>query len=74
MAVTIVIEDETGVLAFSLLMITGILALFGQMGRRGSSMLRELKQLVSDVQEAVKFVCKVLLIAVVSLEYGLGSS
>lgn len=74
LAVTIVIEDDTGTLAFSLLLVTGILSFFSWCNRGVATIIREFINLASDVKEAVAFTAKVLTITVVSLGYGLGLS
>lgn len=73
-AVTIVIEDDTGVLVFSLLLVTGILSFFSWCIRGTTTIIGEFINFAGDVKEAVAFTSKVLTIAAVSLEYGLGLS
>lgn len=72
LAVRIVIEDDTGVLAFSILVTTQLFALPWKLGRWLSAADRELALLASDFRAALDFTAKVLAIAFISLAYGLG--
>ena len=72
LAVNIVIEDDTGLLAFSIVVATRLFTLFWQANRWGTVISNELSTLVSDVQTALDFTSKVLTIGFNALTYGLG--
>lgn len=72
LAVNIVIEDDTGLLAFSIMLATRLFTLFWQAGQWVSSVNYQLSALTSDVKAALDFTGKVLTIGLNSLAYGLG--
>lgn len=74
LAVQIVIEDDTGTLALSILLTTQVLALLWQLGQRVISAGYELTAWVQDIQAALSFTTKVLVIGFKALSYGLGVS
>lgn len=74
LAVQIVIEDDTGTLALSILLTTQVLALLWQLGQPVVSAGYELTAWVQDIQVAISFTAKVLLIGFKALSYGLGVS
>ena len=72
LAVTIVIEDDTGLLAFSIVAATRLFTLFWQASQWVSAISDELSAWVSDVPAALDFTGKVLNIGFNALTYGLG--
>jgi hypothetical protein len=72
LAVNIVIEDDSGLLAFSIVLATRLFALFWQAGRWVSSVGDELSALANDARAALDFTGKVFAIGVSALGYGLG--
>lgn len=72
LAVNIIIEDDTGILVYSLLYITTLFTLFKQISRMVSTVSNELSFLVTDYKSALNFTVKVLAISFNSLAYGLG--
>jgi hypothetical protein len=72
LAVKIAIEDDTGLLAFSIVLTTRVFTLFWQAGQWVSSVNYQLSALTSDFKAALDFTGKVLTIGLNSLAYGLG--
>jgi hypothetical protein len=72
LAVSVIIEDDTGTLAFSILLITALFRFFGRTGRCISGVYREGAALVRDIKVALSFTGKVLAIGFDALAYGLG--
>ncbi|MFC1974769.1 hypothetical protein ACFLXQ_00035 [Chloroflexota bacterium] len=72
LAVNIVIEDDTGLLAFSIVFVTKLFTLFWNIGQWVSSVSYESSAWVSDVKTALDFTGKVLTIGFNVLTYGLG--
>ncbi len=71
-AVKIIIEDETGVLAFSILWVTGLFSLLWRINQRVSAFSNELSSLANDLVTALDFTGKVLTISFTALAFGLG--
>jgi hypothetical protein len=71
-AVNVIIEDDTGMLAFSILFVTGLFTVCWQISRVVSALKSELSLLAGDLTVAVDFTGKVLVIAFRSLTFGLG--
>ena len=71
-AVKIIIEDETGVLAFSILWVTGLFTLLWRINQWASAFSDELSSLASDLVKALDFTAKVLTIGFTALAFGLG--
>ena len=71
-AIQVVIEDDTGVLIFSILVVTRLLALLYRISRFVVSVLNEGLLLANDVRAALSFTNKVLAISLNALAYGLG--
>lgn len=67
-----VVEDDTGTLAFSVLLVTKLFACFWKLARRLMIAEFELSLLVNDFKAALNFTSKILLIGLKSLAYGLG--
>ncbi|MBN1991936.1 MAG: hypothetical protein JW953_04485 [Anaerolineae bacterium] len=72
LAVNIVVEDDTGLLAFSIAFATGLFGLFWQVSQWVSVTSYELSASISDVKAALDFTGKVLTIGFNALTYGLG--
>ncbi len=72
LAVNVVIEDDTGMLAFSIVLATSLFTLFCQASRFVAAASYELSTLVSDLKAALDFTAKVLVIGFNALAYGLG--
>lgn len=72
LAVQIVIEDDTGALAFSILLVTTLLALFRQVGQIVSATGYELSTWINDLKAALDFTGKVLAIGFNAMAYGFG--
>jgi hypothetical protein len=72
LAVNVLIEDETGILSFSILLVTGMFSVLWQANRFFWSIRTELSLLMADAKAALDFTGKVLLIGLSSLAYGLG--
>ncbi len=72
LAVNIVIEDDTGTLAFCLFFATGLFALCSKISRFVLSVGHELSMLAGDLRQAIEFTDKVFSIVFVSLTFGLG--
>ena len=70
--VNIIIEDDTGLLAFSIVLVTKLFILFWQASRWLSATSYELSALTGDVKAALAFTGKVLAIGLNALAYGLG--
>jgi hypothetical protein len=71
-AVNVIIEDETGMLAFSILFVTGLFTVCWQISRIVSALKRELSLLARDLTGSLDFTGKVFVIAFRSLTFGLG--
>ena len=71
-AVKIIIEDETGVLAFSILWVTGLFTLLWRISRLVAAFRDELSSLAGDLVTALDFTAKVLAISFTALAFGLG--
>lgn len=74
LAVNVIIEDDTGVLACSILLITGLFAYLWRASQFMFATKRELLLLVTDLKTALDFTAKVFAIGFNSLAYGLGVS
>jgi hypothetical protein len=72
LAVQIVIEDDTGALAFSILLVTTLFALVRHVGQIVSATGYELSTWVSDFKAALDFTGKVLVIGFNAMAYGFG--
>lgn len=72
LAVNILIEDDTGVLACSILLITHLFTLFRQASQAVAAIRRECSLLLTDFKAALHFTAKVFAIGFNSLAYGLG--
>ena len=72
LAMNIVIEDDTGLLAFSIILTTKLFTLFWQASRVVSSTRYELSLLVSDVKAAMDFTGKILAIGLNAFAFGFG--
>ncbi len=72
LAVKVVIEDDTGMLAFSIVLATRLFTLFWQASRFAAAASYEVSALVSDLKAALDFTAKVLVIGFNALAYGLG--
>ncbi len=72
LAVNIVIEDDTGLLAFSIVFVTKLFTLLWNVSQWVSSVSYESSAWVSDVKIALDFTGKVLIIGFSALTYGLG--
>ena len=72
LAVHIIIEDETGVLAFSILLVTRLFTCFWHLSQLLVTAGYELSLLVNDLKAALSFTTKVFAIAFNSLAYGVG--
>jgi hypothetical protein len=71
-AVSVIIEDDTGVFIWSILIVTRLLAFLGRAFQRISTVHREFLQFVTDFKTAFDFTTKIFVIGVNSLAYGLG--
>ena len=71
-AVNILIEDDTGVAAFSITVIIKVLALLRRLFCFVTRTRHELGLFIRDVQIATDFTVKILIIALKSLLFGLG--
>ena len=72
LAVNIIVEDDTGLLAFSIAFATGLFRLFWQVSQWVSATSYELSASISDVKAALDFTGKVFAIGFNALAYGLG--
>jgi hypothetical protein len=72
LAVSVIIEDDTGTLAFSILLIIKLFKFFWQAGHLIARVYQEGTVLVSDIKAALSFTGKVLAIGFNALAYGLG--
>lgn len=72
LAVQIVIEDDSGILALSIALTTQALVLFWRLGQRVISAGHEVTIWVHDMHAALSFTGKVLVIGFKALGYGLG--
>lgn len=71
-AVNVIIEDDTGMLAFSILFATRLFTLLWQASRFVSAVRHELRAITSDLAAALVFTAKVLAISFNALAFGLG--
>lgn len=72
LAVQIVIKDESGTLALSILLATQLFTLLWQIGQGVVSMGYEWSLWLQDVQAALSFTAKMLIIGFKAWGYGLG--
>lgn len=72
LAITILIEDDTGTLAMSLVLVTGLMWWLWQTGQTIAGLYRRLAGWAQDFYEAITFTYKVTSIWVTALAYGLG--
>ena len=72
LAVNIIIKDDTGTLALTLLLTTQLFALLWQMGRVATSVIYEMALVFNDFKIALDFSSTIFAIAFRSLMYGLG--
>ena len=72
LVVHVVIEDDSGVLAFSILLVTGLFRFFQKASRFITVARSELSMWFRDIKTAVDFTGKVLAIGFNALAYGLG--
>jgi hypothetical protein len=72
LAVKIIIEDETGVLAFSIIVVTKLFACFRQLSQLITAISDEVSGVINDLKAALDFTAKVFAIGFNSLAYGLG--
>ncbi|MFC1975674.1 hypothetical protein ACFLXQ_04700 [Chloroflexota bacterium] len=72
LAVNIIIEDETGMLTFSILLVTELFSLLWHSIQYISGIRHELSMLIGDINTALAFTGKVLQIGLSSLAYGVG--
>ena len=72
LAVHIIIEDETGALAFSIFLMTSLFTCFWHLSQLLTTAGYELSLLVNDLKAALDFTTKVLVIGFNSVAYGLG--
>ena len=72
LAVNIVIEDDTGLLALSIVFVTKLFSLFWNVSQWVSAVNYKSSAWVSDVKAALDFTGKVLTIGFNALTYGLG--
>ncbi len=72
LAVNVIIEDDTGVLAFSILLVTSLFAHLWRASQFVIATKRELSLLIIDLKTALDFTAKVFVISFNSLAYGLG--
>ncbi len=70
--INIIVEDDTGMLAYSLLLVTSLFAYLWKISRFVTTTQRELPLLMADLKAALDFTSKVLAIGFNSLAYGLG--
>jgi hypothetical protein len=72
LAVNVIIEDDTGVLAYSILLVTRLFTYLWKISQFVMTTRRELSLLVTDFKAALDFTTKVFAIGFNSLAYGLG--
>lgn len=72
LAVNVIIEDDTGVLAFSVLLVTSLFTYLLKVGQFVTVTGQEVSSLVTDCKAALDFTVKVFAIGFNSLAYGLG--
>jgi hypothetical protein len=72
LAIHIIIEDESGMLAGSILLVTTLFTLVWAVGRFVASASDEVSLLVREIKAALIFTGKVLVIGFSALAYGLG--
>ena len=72
LAVQIIIEDDSGTLAVSILLATRLLTLLCQVGQVVFSVSYEVAMLMDDLKTALHFTGKVLAIGFNALAYGFG--
>jgi hypothetical protein len=71
-AVSVIIEDDSGVLIYTIFLITRLFTLLRRTGQLVAAILSELSLLMIDLKAALNFTAKVLVIGFNSLAYGLG--
>lgn len=71
LAVHIIIQDETGALAFSILLVTKLFTCFWHLHQLVTTTKREVSFLVMDLKAAFDFTTKVCAIGFNSIVYGL---
>ncbi len=72
LAVQIIVEDETGVLTYAILVATRLLTLLWHISRYVSAVVNGLSALIGDLRTALDFTGKVLTIGFNALIYGFG--
>lgn len=72
LSVYLVVKDDTGGLAFSVMLITGFFASLRRLSQGVSRIKRGWTMLNRDVKTALVFTSKVLQIGLFSMAYGLG--
>lgn len=72
LAVNVIIEDDSGVLAYSILLITNLLTYLWKVNQFMTVTRQALTSLVTDLKAALDFTVKVFAIGFNSLAYGLG--
>lgn len=72
LVVQVLVEDDTGVLAFSILLTTRLFTLFWIFSRFFTSILDELREMHCDLKAAFDFTSKVVAIVLASLAFGSG--
>ncbi len=70
--INVIVEDDTGTLAFCLSFVTSLFALCFRIIQCVSSIGYEFVMVTTDVSQALSFTTKVFTIAFVSLGFGLG--
>jgi hypothetical protein len=73
-AVNILIEDDTGALLYSLLVVTSLFKLLWRIVQALVNIKHEFEGFVTDIQTALQFAGKVLIISGKSLAFGVGLS
>ena len=72
LAVHIIVEDDTGVLAYSILFVANLFAYIWKIRQFVTANRREFSVLVTDLKTALDFTAKVFAIGFNSLIFGLG--
>ncbi|MCB0165396.1 MAG: hypothetical protein KDI79_14300 [Anaerolineae bacterium] len=72
LAVTILIEDDSGGLELTIQLMTKLFVWLWRLVRTMAKVQREFRLLISDIAEAAVFTYKVMTIWLVALAYGLG--
>jgi hypothetical protein len=72
LVVNVIIEDDTGALTFSLLVVTRLFTLLWKVSRFVAAVRYETSMLAREMKAALVFTAKVLLIAFSALLFGLG--